>query len=120
MNLGSETVKKLGNYGYNVQDIEWIGNRDFTIPIHEFFEVARHTNYNNGYGIANIPRDLIIVLKDGCWFSRGEYDGSEWWEYNVPPHRPYHRKHLMVKNFLEPEYALDPILEEACGIIKEF
>lgn len=38
----------------------------------------------NGYGSAAIATDLIIYFKDHTYIVRGEYDGSEWWEYNVP------------------------------------
>lgn len=29
-----------------------------------------------------------VWLKDGTWLSRGEYDGSEWWEHNRLPEIP--------------------------------
>jgi hypothetical protein len=29
-----------------------------------------------------------VWLEDGTWLSRGEYDGSEWWEHNVLPPIP--------------------------------
>ena len=37
-----------------------------------------------GYGASAIATDLIIYFKDHTYIIRGEYDGSEWWEYNVP------------------------------------
>tara|TARA_R110000824_G_scaffold126951_4_gene286742 strand:- start:2633 stop:2923 length:291 start_codon:yes stop_codon:yes gene_type:complete len=39
--------------------------------------------YDNGYG----GQELFgyIWYKDGTWSHRGEYDGSEWWEYMVRP-----------------------------------
>ena len=39
--------------------------------------------YDSGYGGQEL--DGIIVFNDGSWLSRGEYDGSEWWEYNTTP-----------------------------------
>ncbi len=39
--------------------------------------------YDDGYGGQRL--DGIIVFKDGTWLSRGEYDGSEWWDYNTIP-----------------------------------
>ena len=41
--------------------------------------------YNNGHG-----GQLLfgyIWYNDGTWSSRGEYDGSEWWQYNECPDR---------------------------------
>ena len=43
-------------------------------------------NYDSGYG----GQELFgtIWLEDGTWCTRGEYDGSEWWEYNQLPKIP--------------------------------
>lgn len=40
-------------------------------------------NYDNGYGGQELHG--TIWYDDGTWSSRGEYDGSEWWEYNKCP-----------------------------------
>jgi len=42
--------------------------------------------YNNGYGGQQL--DGKIWFKDGTWADRGEYDGSEWWEYHKCPKVP--------------------------------
>ncbi len=42
--------------------------------------------YHNGFGGQNLFG--IIWYEDGTWSSRGEYDGSEWWEYNELPEIP--------------------------------
>jgi len=39
--------------------------------------------YDNGYGSQEIGG--TIWYKDGTWSSRGEYDGSEWWQKEVCP-----------------------------------
>ena len=43
-------------------------------------------DYNNGYGGQEL--DGIIWYEDGTWTTRGEYDGSEWWEYHEVPKIP--------------------------------
>lgn len=50
---------------------------------HKFLETLASINYDNGYG----SQELFgtIVFKDGTWLERGEYDGSEWWEYRKLP-----------------------------------
>ena len=98
-NFCTETTDKLAYYGYKVEDISWIGNRSIEIPIHEFFDAARHTDYNSGYGSAAMPVDLLIVMKDGSYFERGEYDGSEWWRYIPIIERPRTKSHLKQKSF---------------------
>ena len=40
-------------------------------------------NYYNGYGTQELYG--TVWLEDNTWLSRGEYDGSEWWEHNVLP-----------------------------------
>lgn len=113
-NFGEETTDILVRYDYTVDDIDWIGNRAFEIPIHEFFDVARHTNYYAGYGSAAMPLDIIIVMKNGNWLERSEYDGSEWWRLVQVPQKPILKNHLKVKDFTKAQYDWDPMLVEAC------
>ena len=41
-------------------------------------------NYDDGFGGQNLFG--TVWLEDGTWCTRGEYDGSEWWEHNqLPP-----------------------------------
>lgn len=42
--------------------------------------------YDAGYG----SQELFgtVWLEDGTWLTRGEYDGSEWWEYHKLPEIP--------------------------------
>lgn len=42
--------------------------------------------YDSGYGSQEL--EGTVWLEDGTWLSRGEYDGSEWWEHNVLPEIP--------------------------------
>jgi hypothetical protein len=44
--------------------------------------------YDAGYGGQELFG--IIWFKDGTWSTRGEYDGSEWWEYHKCPSIEYH------------------------------
>lgn len=45
-----------------------------------FEQVAKKTNYGSGF----VATDLVVVGKN-WWLERGEYDGSEWWEYKESP-----------------------------------
>ena len=42
--------------------------------------------YNCGYGSQNLFGTIWYV--DGTWSDRGEYDGSEWYDYHVCPSIP--------------------------------
>jgi len=42
--------------------------------------------YDSGYGGQELYG--TVWLEGGTWLSRGEYDGSEWWEHNFSPEIP--------------------------------
>lgn len=51
--------------------------------------------YDSGYGGQELFG--IVWLKDNTWLSRGEYDGSEWWEHNKLPEIPIECKSRLNK-----------------------
>jgi hypothetical protein len=59
---------------------------DYTEQDRQAFMESLDLEYDNGYG----GQELFgfVWLEDGTWLSRGEYDGSEWWEYNISPEIP--------------------------------
>ena len=74
-----ETVAKLEENGKTFDDVEWIGGDDFEITKENFKNIS-HFCYDSGYGGQEVARDLKLVGKDFIMI-RGEYDGSEWWEF---------------------------------------
>ena len=52
----------------------------------EGFLDAIDFHYHSGFG----GQELFgfIWFEDGTWAERGEYDGSEWWEYKSQPEIP--------------------------------
>lgn len=113
INYYDELKHVLTKHGYTLLSIDWIGTRDFTVPIYEFLQNALNTDYNNGYGTAATPMDVVIVMKDGSWFERAEYDGSEWWVHKKPYTKPQVNRHLNTQNFEYYGYD-DPKLEVYC------
>ncbi len=105
MNLLSETLRKMEQYGKTFKDVEqvtWvvIVKREwdeYGKPVFQsetrwctwemFADTARTIDYNNGYGHQEIGESLEVLFKDGSWMQRWEYDGSEGWEYVVPRKR---------------------------------
>lgn len=85
MNLLEETKAILKENDKLIFDILWFGTEDFVVDhdIQELFSIE----YDNGYGLNEIPAELKVV-GDGWWLERGEYDGSEWWEYKELPKKP--------------------------------
>jgi hypothetical protein len=84
-NLLEETIAILWGEGKTPSDVEWVGseNGQYAISWDEFKEIS-NVQYDAGFGGQEIISDLVVVGKD-FWLSRGEYDGSEWWDYNTMP-----------------------------------
>lgn len=89
-NLLKETLNVLERNGKTPADVEWVGSADGMLAISwkEFAEIAKDVEYDNGYGGAEVASDLVVVGKD-WWLERGEYDGSEWWEFKKIPVRKF-------------------------------
>jgi len=98
INAKYELLSKLENYEYSKNDIKcfkiiltpW-GIQDTNLQ--DKPEQFTHNSegdlfyyldfeYDNGYGIQLIKG--VVLMNDGCWFERSEYDGSEWWELKKP------------------------------------
>ena len=83
-NLLKETEDALKALGYTWNAIVAIQGNKHRISIEHFKKIA-NVEYDNGYGAPEVATDLTIILNDGCWLTRGEYDGSEWWAYHKAP-----------------------------------
>jgi hypothetical protein len=66
---------------------------NYTAEEYEKFISELDFNYDNGYGGQELFGNVWFV--DGTWCERGEYDGSEWWEYKECPVIP---NELLIKN----------------------
>jgi hypothetical protein len=86
-NLLVETLECLRCHGLGPQDVRfvrWVCGEDLChCTIDEFSAVASH-RYDAGFGSPNIT-DSLLVVGDGWWLERHEYDGSEWWEFKTLP-----------------------------------
>lgn len=83
-NLLEETLEILHENGNTFDDVLFIQGDDFEITKDNFEEVAKKTDYDDGYGAQHVATDIVLVGKD-WWIERYEYDGSEWWEYKSIP-----------------------------------
>ena len=107
-NLLKETRDILKDKGYNSRDVAWVGSEDgrYSLPYGEFCELIADVAYDAGYGGHHISSELVIIMHDGSWFSRGEYDGSEWWDYNKQPHMRLDAKPFtsvkITENYTDP------------------
>lgn len=88
MNLYQETVDALAKAGKAPADVDWVGSEGVLLDTESFWERARQTDYDNGWGAQEVAEDLVVVLRDGSWLEREEYDGSEGWAHKSTPARP--------------------------------
>lgn len=85
MTFYNETLEAIKSANKLVTDVTFVGKRDGTEGMHWYeFVTCSMFNYDSGFGAAEIQCDLIIQFNDGSWLERGEYDGSEWWQYQAP------------------------------------
>ena len=86
MNLLRETRAVLREHGKNNNDVIWVGRRSINAVCSwgEFEKQAENIEYDDSYGIPEVPEDLVVVGVD-WWLERASYDGSEWWEYKTFP-----------------------------------
>ena len=72
-NLWEETIRKLADHNLNFdKDVIQVQTYEGYINKEIFKMMAMATNYNNGYGSAEIREDLVIV-GNGWWLERDEY-----------------------------------------------
>ena len=102
-NLLKETTDLLTANGKTGADVRWVGlieapwmlinkksgKEPDPLPVGSWDDFVRFANfdYDAGYGGNEIAGDLVIV-GDNWWLERGEYDGSEWWEFKTLPQPP--------------------------------
>lgn len=88
INLLQETEQALKQRGLSPEDVLWIGRPEHNWKC-DWAGFVKQANfiYDNGYGSAEIPMDLVVVGKD-WWLERYEYDGAEWWEFKRAPKEP--------------------------------
>jgi hypothetical protein len=85
VNFLEETREKLKDARIPLKDVLWVGLKDGsrTASWEEFEKLADFT-YDSGYGGAVVNQKLVVVFNGG-WLERHEYDGMEWWVVQRPP-----------------------------------
>lgn len=83
-NLWEETIEFLKKKDKTFEDVLFIQGEDFKVTKENFEIVAKKTDYDSDFGAQHVATDLVLV-GDGWWIERCEYDGSEWWEFKTIP-----------------------------------
>lgn len=86
MNLVKETIEDVKENGYSESDIEWVGSKDgkYGMSWDSFKKAFEKIEYDCGYGHQEVARDLVVV-GNGWWLERSEYDGAEGWDFKSMP-----------------------------------
>lgn len=112
-NFLNETLDAIIESGHTPSDVIYIGSTGedaYSCTWEEFKKIA-DVEYNPGYGSAQVATDLRIVFADGADMHRGEYDGSEWWEFSQPFVAPISTKpirHLVGRYWPSTSELQDP------------
>lgn len=65
---------------------KWTLYEGYTDKEYAAFLKSISFTYDNGYGSQEVKG--TVWYEDGTYSDRGEYDGSEWWEYRKAPEKP--------------------------------
>lgn len=86
MKLVKETIEIIKEEGYSESDIEWVGSKDgkYGMSWDSFKEAFEGIEYDCGYGSQEVAKDLVVV-GNGWWLERREYDGAEGWSFKSMP-----------------------------------
>lgn len=80
--LLTETLADILESGHTPADIVFIGSvKTGHRCTWEEFQTLADVEYDASFGAAKVATDLVIIFSDGTNMIRGEYDGSEWWQY---------------------------------------
>ena len=85
-NLLKETLELLEINNKKENDVKWVGTSTYKTTWEDFKKNA-DVDYESGFGSSKVAEDLLVV-GEKWWLERGEYDGSEWWDYKEMPKEP--------------------------------
>jgi hypothetical protein len=81
-------IERFDFFGYDYEDQfeKFKLKVNYTEKEFESFLESLDFEYDAGFGLQELFG--TVWLEDGTWLTRGEYDGSEWWEYHKLPEIP--------------------------------
>ena len=116
INLLKETIEKLNQNNKKEEDVICVyckisswnmdeKDKEYKTTF-ELFKKYADFSYDDGYGGNEILLGLKIIGND-FWLERGEYDGSEWWNYKTFPNvenAEFVDSENMIKKMICSEY----------------
>lgn len=79
-------VIAVGDYTWSEDATTYIIKENYSGEELKTFFKSLDFMYDAGYGGQQLFG--TVWLKDGIWLTRGEYDGSEWWDHHSLPEVP--------------------------------
>ena len=73
-------------WGSDHQETHYVLKLNYDKEQYDSFMESLNFEYDSGYGGQKLFG--IVWLDNNSWLSRGEYDGSEWWDWNQYPEYP--------------------------------
>lgn len=67
----------------NVHGKSIIYTKDVDNDLEKIKDELLKIDYDDDYGCQNLFG--LILMCDGSWYERGEYDGAEWWNHKHTP-----------------------------------
>ena len=86
LTLLEETRHDMKTNNVDESQVAWVGGSEQWFTWDEFCSIA-NVDYDSGFGGQVVATDLIVV-GNGWWLERHEYDGSEWWEFKTGHTKP--------------------------------
>ena len=113
-NLLKETLEILERNNKKETDVKWVGTSTHKTTWEDFKKNA-DVDYESGYGSSKVAQDLLVV-GENWWLERGEYDGSEWWNYKeMPKEMPKEPTETIELKALTVNQAYDLGYDISCG-----
>jgi hypothetical protein len=113
-NFLKETIDSMKPY--TPRDVLYVMIGDAWTTWDEFARVADFT-YNSGYG-SELIHGRLLVVGEGWWLERADYDGAEWWDLKKTKTKPethlpkLKRRDLLRPSILDCDWAKEKYLDE--------
>lgn len=104
-NLLNETLEDLADNGKAPEDVRWVGvaaesyEAGWWIDWATFVNTACAAIYPRDRGGSHIEPHLVVV-GDGWWLERWEFDGAEGWDFKTQPAKPEAEANFVTRRML--------------------
>jgi hypothetical protein len=87
-NFVQDLLTAITRAGKKEEDVLYIADMDSYASLSEVLEQCSDLTFDDGYGVAEVNIDLVVMFSDGSWLARVENSGLEQWEHTSVPPKP--------------------------------